>query len=47
LKLLNRFVQVNTLEQFVKLTREIKEMQHFLSKYAFTKDQHLGFEAAA
>lgn len=47
LKFLTRIFQVTTLEQERKLTTELKETQHLLSKYAFTKDQHLGFEAAA
>jgi hypothetical protein len=34
-------------EQEKKLTGEVKATQHLLSKYAFTKEQHLGFEAAA
>jgi hypothetical protein len=34
-------------EQEKIVTTEVKGTQHLLSKYGFTKEQHLGFEAAA
>ena len=32
---------------FLISSDDVKKTQHFLSQYAFTKDQHFGFEAAA
>jgi heme/copper-type cytochrome/quinol oxidase subunit 3 len=45
--ILCRLFHVTTVEQEKNLSLEVKSVQHLLSKYGFTKDQHLGFEAAA
>lgn len=45
--ILRRLFHVTTVQQEQNLSLEVKSVQHLLSKYAFTKDQHLGFEAAA
>jgi hypothetical protein len=44
---LTRFFNLTSKESENKLTTEVKGTQHLLSKYALTKEQHLGFEAAA
>jgi hypothetical protein len=43
----NRYFNVTNKNQETKILGEVKAVQNTLSKYAFTKDQHLGFEAAA
>jgi hypothetical protein len=45
--ILRRLCHVTTVQQEKNLSLEVKSVQHLLSKYGFTKDQHLGFEAAA
>lgn len=47
MNLMCRFFQITNPHQEKKLVKEIKATQNYLSKYALTKDQHLGFEAAA
>ena len=34
-------------QQEITFLSNLQNFQNFLSKYAMTKDQHLGFEAAA
>jgi len=44
---LRRVLDITNPQQETALRTNIKAAQHVLSKYALTKDQHLGFEAAA
>jgi heme/copper-type cytochrome/quinol oxidase subunit 3 len=44
---LKRIFDFNNSQQEIIFLREMKAVQHSLGTYALTKDQHLGFEAAA
>jgi hypothetical protein len=44
---IRRLFQIKHQQEEKKVVTEMKAAQNYLSKYALTKDQHLGFEAAA
>jgi hypothetical protein len=47
MKFIKRIGNFTTSQQELTVLSEVKAVQNVLSQYAFTKDQHLGFEAAA
>jgi hypothetical protein len=47
MRLVSSILNFTKPQQKLTVLSEVKAVQNFLSKYAFTKDQHLGFEAAA
>jgi hypothetical protein len=45
--LVKKIVKFTDRQQKITFLTQIQNFQNSLSKYAITKDQHLGFEAAA